>query len=132
VVDEDATLSEQARQQVREAFVQPRAGWPGNGNPCRRPNAIAVAPPRPVGALRELFLRKEVFGGLLYDPTSGFIYKADAEAFGLIERLIESRAADGLREMTLEKAAESLASDVKHPAKDIAYLLHDLRSFGIW
>ncbi len=82
--------------------------------------------------LKRAFLREESFGGLMYDTTTGVIYRLDKEAFSVVQRLRMEDDLDDLQGAPLAKTATMLAGRYKLKKQEMRELLDELRIFGLW
>jgi hypothetical protein len=131
ITDYRLIRSEDYRRIVKDWDLQWDKPWPRDANPCDN-DAVAYIPKTPFDRFKDLFIRKEPFGGLLYNPSSGRVYKLDTDAFNLIEHLHLSSETEKLQGISIEQASHKLAGKTKLKAEDIAYLLHDLRMKSLW
>ena len=82
--------------------------------------------------LKKAFLREESFGGLMYDTTTGVIYRLDKEAFSVIQRLRMEDDLDNLQSEPLRETVTKLANRYKVKNQELRELLDELRIFGLW
>jgi hypothetical protein len=82
--------------------------------------------------LKGAFLREESFGGLLYDVTTGVIYRLDKEAFSVVQRLRMEEDLDDLQSAPLRETVTKLANRYKVKNQELRELLDELRIFGLW
>jgi hypothetical protein len=82
--------------------------------------------------LKSAFLREESFGGLLYDVTTGVIYRLDKEAFSVVQRLRMEEDLDDLQSAPLRETVTKLANRYKVKNQELRELLDELRIFGLW
>lgn len=82
--------------------------------------------------LKSAFLREESFGGLMYDVTTGAIYRLDREAFPVVQRLRMEDDLDDLQRAPIPETVAKLASRYKVKRQELRELLDELRIFGLW
>lgn len=82
--------------------------------------------------MKRAFLREESFGGLLYDTTTGVIYRLDKEAFPVVQRLRREDDIDSLQDAPIPETATQLAKRYKINKQELRELLDELRIFGLW
>jgi len=63
-------------------------GWPQKGGcPCRGGGIARIPDGDPRTGISNVFLRREEFGGLLFDPRTSVVYSLDQEAYSFLEKL---------------------------------------------
>ncbi len=82
--------------------------------------------------IQRVFLREESFGGLLYDPTTGVIYRLDRDAFEVVRRLRQDAEVEILQKEPLSVAVHKLAKRFGVKKRDLRELMDELRIFGLW
>lgn len=82
--------------------------------------------------LKRAFLREESFGGLMYDTTSGVIYRLDKEAFSVVQRLRMEDDIDDMQRAPIPETATGLAKRYRIKKQELRELLDELRIFGLW
>ncbi len=82
--------------------------------------------------IQRVFLREESFGGLLYDPTTGVIYRLDRDAFDVVRRLQQDAEVDILQKEPLSVVVRKLAKRFGVKKQALRELMDELRIFGLW
>jgi hypothetical protein len=82
--------------------------------------------------LRRAFLREESFGGLMYDTTTGVIYRLDKDAFSVVRRLRAEDDLDDLQRAPLPDTVAKLAKRYKVKDQELRELLDEMGIFGLW
>lgn len=82
--------------------------------------------------LKKAFLREESFGGLLYDTTTGVIYRLDKEAFAIVQRLRMEDDLEELQQAPISESVAKLEKRYKIKKQELRELLDELRIFGLW
>lgn len=82
--------------------------------------------------LKAAFLRAESFGGLMYDTTTGVIYRLDKDAFSVVQRLRMEDDLDDLRRAPHSDTVAKLAKRYKAKDHELRELLDEMRIFGLW
>ena len=82
--------------------------------------------------LRRAFLREESFGGLMYDTTTGMIFRLDKDAFAVVTRLRKEDDIEDLQRASVADTASALAQRYKLKQQEMREFLDELRILGLW
>ncbi len=81
-------------------------------------------------AIQRVFLRPEAFGGLMYDPSSGIIFRLDREGFEVMQDLQQNAEVDSIRKSP--NAVQIIMEHHRCNEEDLLKFLAVLRDHFLW